>query len=222
MEVLTITETESKNINVNPNLTTNREINSENTANLNKNVNEVSDDNLSLYSFSYIKLKDYHVYSLDDYLYCFHVDNLTKFINENIIQLDADSNIQDKIVFRNICYNIGLILSLLSRYNIPFTNKDTSIVSHWMTSFYKYYTDDNEQVSEVVLFLTNYSNLINLKMDNTIELGLEQGQEEEQEKEKEQEDEDNLIKYDCICYYKVKAEDLLKLIAICGLFNNII
>lgn len=221
MKVITETEIESKNINVNPNLTTNRDTdvatNSENTANLNKNVNEVSDDNLFPYSFSYIKLKDYHVYSLDDYLYCFHVDNLSKFINENIIQLDVDSNIQDKIVFRNICYNIGLILSLLSRYNIPFTNKDTSIVSHWMTSFYKYYTDDNEQVSEVVLFLTNYSNLINLNIQDTIELGLE-----EEEKGQEEKDEDNLIKYDCIYYYKVRAEDLLKLIAICGLFNNII
>lgn len=104
--------------------------------------------------FTYISLKDYNVYAVKGNFYCYHKDQLKRFI-----KYEKEDNIKNKVVLKNILYNIGLVLTLIEVSKSNYTNSIfNDIVAWWLHVLFN--SEKNDQVEEAILFVENNCNFI--------------------------------------------------------------
>lgn len=156
-------------------------------------------------TFSYIRLKDYHMFCMNEIFYCFENNNLAKFIryedkNNNVHGDNVKdlSDLKNKIFIRNLSYNVGLILALLAYHKISFINNDMLLANWWLECLLSF--DKNELVSEGILFLSNFNNFINISVFYDPTIQYETGQ--------------------IIEHFELPALDLLRFIIMQGLING--
>ena len=136
--------------------------------------------------YAYIRLKDYHIYALGGYFYCFHHLELSKFI----VNVKRESGIKDEVIYRNLCYNIGLILTLLDHFGASFID-NMDVLNYWTKMLFQMQgSGENDLIREALLFLTHFSEFIGYSGNNDID------------------------------YLKVKNIDLLRYIMLCGALSG--
>lgn len=114
---------------------------------------------MEIEGFTYISLKDYNIYALKGNFYCYHKDQLKRFI-----KFESEDNIQSKVVLKNILYNIGLILTLIEVAKSNYTNSIfDDLVAWWLHILFN--SEKNEQVEEAVLFVEKNCKLLNSQIE---------------------------------------------------------